>query len=128
MEILANELRCPIFVMAEDPYTASDERPILAVQPRLMDVARTRDELSLDRCLACRKTCNELVPTYTGCRGRIVMAKSDFMCGRYCWECLTHDIEEQLLAQPVYYWCPSCHEPLPVWAIELCFPESELGK
>jgi len=131
MEILADELLCPIFIMVEAPDATYEDQLLLAFLPESgAKVLRDPDlNPSTGDCPSCHRQSVDLVPRFIGCRG-IWLSDANFRCGRYCWECLTDEIKDKPLQgiPDDCYCCPSCYQPLPVWAVEFCFPGTEYVK
>jgi len=118
IEGLAYELECPIFVVNPDSQL------LLSIRPEVVSWH------TLNKCFSCQRIGVQvaLAPIFTGCNQSPVIWNRPFHCGQYCWECLTKDLRERALGIGDCYRCPPCNEPLPVWAVELCFPEPDVSK
>jgi hypothetical protein len=129
MEILANELLCPIFIVVQAPDAGEDQLLLAFLPESTGEVVADPDfNPSTGYCPSCQRQSVDLVPRFTGCRG-ISLSDANFLCGSYCWECLTDEIRDLVPGIPdACYRCPSCDEPLPVWAVEFCCPGTDCAK
>ena len=129
MKILAKDLDCPIYTVAQALEAHGDDQLLFVILPDQESGdglgLRYPDNRPYSRlCHICQNPSAELAPCFTSCH-TAALSKANFLCGRYCWQCLVDAItaatNSSNRADECCY-CPSCSEPLPVWAVQYSFP------